>query len=132
MDLTKQLRAILRRPAHLTHATTAAIWEMANLAMPGWTIQQALQRHQAKLQATAATAPDITTTSVATAYVQAMAAALETLLMTVAAEVIESPASDPQVSCPCCQDTFVSENAVCIHSNTPPEPRPLLRPTYTR
>ena len=82
--LTKQLRAVLRQRAHLTHITAAAIWDMAHIAMPGWTIQQTLQRHQQKLH-------NITTATAVVEYVQALAVNLDALLTAVATEVSSGP-----------------------------------------
>ena len=113
--LTKHLRAILRLPAHLTHVTNSSIWQQAGLPQPGWTIQQALLRHQSQLQHRAASSPDITSAPAALAHMQLLAARLEAILHVVAQTLAQESAQAPSFGCPQCSDLFISENAVRIH-----------------
>ncbi|CAE7447331.1 Pol [Symbiodinium sp. KB8] len=93
--LTKHLRAILRLPAHLTHVTNSSIWQQAGLPQPGWTIQQALLRHQSQLQHRAASSPDITSAPAALAHMQLLAARLEAILHVVAQTLAQATVSAP-------------------------------------
>ena len=113
--LTRHLRAILRVPAHLTHITNQAVWHQAGQPMPGWTVQCALLQHQAKLQQTAASGTDITSTPQALAHVDVLAGRLEALLLEAAQTLATEAVSAPSISCPHCSELFISENAVRIH-----------------
>ncbi|CAE7892314.1 pol [Symbiodinium microadriaticum] len=97
--LTKHLRAILRLPAHLTHVTNSSIWQQAGLPQPGWTIQQALLRHQSQLQHRAASSPDITSAPAALAHMQLLAARLEAILHVVA-QTLAQESAQATVSAP--------------------------------
>ncbi|CAE7273824.1 LINE-1 reverse transcriptase-like [Symbiodinium microadriaticum] len=57
----KHLRAIMRKPAHLTRVTNAAIWQQAGLRRPGEQLLDQIQQARAKLEIKARLAPDITT-----------------------------------------------------------------------
>ncbi|CAE7451501.1 Pol, partial [Symbiodinium necroappetens] len=113
--LTKHLRAILRIPAHLTHISTGDVWKRANVPMPGWTVQYALQQMLAKLTSRAVSAPDITTDPSAIAHLQQQAERLEPILLDVAAGLTATPTPEPAVSCPFCQEVFLTENAMRVH-----------------
>ncbi|CAE7659958.1 pol [Symbiodinium sp. CCMP2456] len=113
--LTRHLRAILRVPAHLTHVTNQAVWHQAGQPMPGWTIQCSLLQHQTKLQQTAASGTDITSTPQALAHVDILAGRLEALLLDAAQTLATEAVSAPSISCPHCSELFISENAVRIH-----------------
>ncbi|CAE7458256.1 Pol [Symbiodinium sp. CCMP2456] len=101
--LTRHLRAILRVPAHLTHVTNQAVWHQASLPMPGWTIQCALLQHQTKLQQTAASGTDITSTPQALAHVDILAGRLEALLLEAAQTLATEAVSAPSISMPACR-----------------------------
>ena len=111
----KHLRAILRLPAHLTHISTAEIWSRAELPMSYARLDNTVQQHPKqlldKLEHPAQNAPDITTTTVAAQHLRAQVGALETIL---------------HVSCPYCQDTFVTEHAMRIHCSLKHESIPRL------
>ena len=113
--LTKHLRAIMRLPAHLTHVSTADIWHRAGLPMPGWTIQLQQQQLLARLERRAQQAPDITTTPAALQHLRAQVSSLEAVLKDVAEGLAKTPQQSAHVSCPYCQESFVTEHAMRIH-----------------
>ncbi|OLQ00654.1 2-hydroxyacid dehydrogenase-like 1 [Symbiodinium microadriaticum] len=113
--LTRHLRAIFRIPSHLTHITTREVWQQANLPMPGWALQHAQQQFIAKLEHRAEHAPDITTVSPIMQHIKREAARLEAMLMSEAEGLAKLPPQPPVVSCPYCQEAFVSENAMRVH-----------------
>ena len=116
VELTRHLRAILRLPAHLTRITNAAIWERAGLAQPGWTMQHALQQHQSRLDVKATTAPDITTAPRILCYLKETASLMADVLLQEAQSISNEVVVSAAISCPMCEATFVSENAMRIHS----------------
>ena len=61
--MVKHLRAILKKPAHISRETNARIWDMAQVARPRQQAMQQLQAHVNKLLHKQATTPDITTTA---------------------------------------------------------------------
>ncbi|CAE7340957.1 jockey\pol, partial [Symbiodinium sp. CCMP2456] len=117
--LTRHLRAILRVPAHLTHITNQAVWHQAGQPMPGWTVQCALLQHQAKLQHTAASRTDITSTPQALAHVDVLAGRLEALLLE-AAQTLATEA----VSAPSIRDSMIRAPPSEAHVPAPIKPPP--------
>ena len=113
--LTRHLRAIMKLPAHLTHVTTRAVWEQAGIVQPGVALQNTLERFEAKLQAKRLTAPDITTTTVLMTRLSDLASALDHATQRETQHISQEPSSQALVSCPNCEECFVSENAMRIH-----------------
>ena len=113
--LTRHLRAIMKLPAHLTHVTTRAVWEQAGIVQPGVALQNTLERFEAKLQAKRLTAPDITTTTVLMTRLSDLASALDHAMQRETQHISQEPSSQALVSCPNCEECFVSENAMRIH-----------------
>ncbi|CAE7340897.1 Pol, partial [Symbiodinium sp. CCMP2456] len=117
--LTRHLRAILRVPAHLTHITNQAVWHQAGQPMPGWTVQCALLQHQAKLQQTAASGTDITSTPQALAHVDVLAGRLEALLLEAAQTLATEAVSAPSIS-----DSMIRAPPSEAHAPAPIKPPP--------
>ena len=113
--LTRHLRAILKLPAHLTHVTTRAVWEQADIVQPGAALQNTLENFAAKLQAKRLTAPDITTTTVVMARLSDLTDALRHAMQRETQHISQEPPDQALVSCPNCTESFVSENAMRIH-----------------
>ncbi|CAE7632953.1 Pol [Symbiodinium sp. CCMP2592] len=114
--LTKQLRAILRVPAHITHITTGGVWQQAGLPMPGWSIQHTLRDFLQKLERKAFTAADITTGDQAFQHLRLLDTRLDKLLMEAAVDLAKEPLGVPLVNCPHCNEAFHTENSMRIHS----------------
>ncbi|OLQ05950.1 RNA-directed DNA polymerase from mobile element jockey [Symbiodinium microadriaticum] len=124
VTLTRHLRAILRIPAHLTHVTTGEVWRQAALPMPGWMVQTTQQHFLSKLIHHATHSPDITTTTQVMEHLKRQAARLDATLMEAAAGLAKAPPQTPAVSCPFCQETFVTENAMRVHCGLKHESKP--------
>ncbi|CAE7260390.1 Pol [Symbiodinium sp. CCMP2592] len=108
--------AILKLPAHLTHVNTATVWERAGLDQPGTVLQRTLQHFKDRLQSQAAATPNITTTAVVFARLTALQSGLDEAQQQEAQHISQEPATPALVSCPSCDATFVSENAMRIHA----------------
>ena len=113
--LTRHLRAILRVPAHLTHVTNHAVWSQANLPLPGWQLQHALQVHHKRLLHKQSATPDITTTPQALEFLDQQAGRLEAVLLKAAKTLVSESSAMPLVNCPKCDQAFATENAMRIH-----------------
>ena len=113
--LTRHLRAILRVPAHLTHVTDHAVWSQANLPLPGWQLQHALQVHHKRLLHKQSATPDITTTPQALEFLDQQAGRLEAVLLKAAKTLVSESSAMPLVNCPKCDQAFATVNAMRIH-----------------
>ena len=111
--LTEQHRLRLWQ-ACLTHVTTGDVWSRAGVP-PGWTVQHTQQQFLAKLVYRESHAPDITTAPAAIAHVQGQADSLAATLLEAAEDLAKAPQAPPTVSCPFCQEVFVTENAMRVH-----------------
>ena len=76
----RHLRAIMRKPAHLTHVSNEAIWTQAGLQRPGRCILAQLQGLRTQLTARASLAADITTEQSVRDHVCSLEAHLQQLL----------------------------------------------------
>ncbi|CAE7840054.1 pol [Symbiodinium sp. CCMP2592] len=114
---TKQLRAALRQPAHISHTTTAQIWQQAGHPLPAQQLAQSLEQYVLKQQARATTAPDITTMPQVLQYAEEQLRQLQILASTpLREERTVDEASVQTVACPECGESFASLNGMRIHS----------------
>ena len=113
---TKQLRAALRQPAHISHLATAQIWQKAGLPLPIKQLTQSLESYVSKQQARAHSSPDITTMPQVLQYAEAQ---LERLKALAADPLLEEVAPTSEslltVACPECGEHFGSLNGMRIH-----------------
>ncbi|CAE7771585.1 pol [Symbiodinium sp. CCMP2592] len=113
---TKQLRAALRQPAHISHTTTAQIWQQAGHPLPAQQLAQSLEQYVLKQQARATTAPDITTMPQVLQYAEEQLRQLQILASTpLREERTVDEASVQTVACPECGESFASLNGMRIH-----------------
>ncbi|CAE7877426.1 unnamed protein product [Symbiodinium necroappetens] len=110
----KHLRAIMRKPAHLTRVTNATIWQQAGLRQPGEQLLDQLQQARAKLELRARVAPDITTEAGVLDYLRQHETHLRLLIQR---EQGHPPTPIPvrQYVCQHCEAVFLTERALHIH-----------------
>ena len=111
----RHLRAIMRKPAHLTHVSNEEIWTQACLQRPGRVILAQLQGLQAQLTARSSCAADITTEQSVRHHVCGLEAHLRQLLEAQNEDSPPRAAATPRFACPHCEDTFLTEHALKIH-----------------
>ena len=110
----KHLRAIMRKPAHLTRVTNAAIWQQAGLRRPGEQLLDQIQQARAKLEIKARLAPDITTDAGVLRYLYQHEVHLRLLLQR-EQDRPSPPTPAPQHVCPHCEAVFLTLHALHIH-----------------
>ena len=117
-SMTKHLRAILRKPAHIGHDTNHHIWTLAQVDRPHVQALRLLEAHLTKLKCKLCTAPDITTTTEALEYAEGQLRAFQRLAESqVFQDVSHHPAETAAACVPCvgCEQMFPSLNAMRIH-----------------
>ncbi|CAE7773628.1 pol [Symbiodinium sp. CCMP2592] len=114
--LTRHLRAILRLPAHLTHVNTTTVWERAGLDQPGVVLQRTLHNFKDRLLSLNTGEQHITTTQSVFARLDSLQSDLAEALRQETKHISKEPTTQALVSCPSCDATFVSENAMRIHA----------------
>ncbi|CAE7892707.1 unnamed protein product, partial [Symbiodinium necroappetens] len=110
----KHLRAIMRKPAHLTRVTNAAIWQQAGLRRPGEQLLDQIQQARAKLEIKARMTPDITTDAGVLRYLHQHEVHLRLLLQR-EQDRPSQPTPALQHACPHCEAVFLTEHALHIH-----------------
>ncbi|CAE7517259.1 unnamed protein product [Symbiodinium microadriaticum] len=110
----KHLRAIMRKPAHLTRITNDVIWQQAGLRKPGEQLLDQIQQARAKLELRARTAPDITTEAGVLNYLRQHEMHLR-LLVQRAQDHPPMPIPVQQHVCQHCEAVFLTEHALRIH-----------------
>ncbi|CAE7187361.1 unnamed protein product [Symbiodinium necroappetens] len=110
----KHLRAIMRKPAHLTRVTNETIWQQAGLRKPGEQLLDQLQQARAKLELRARVAPDITTEAGVLDYLRQHETHLR-LLIQRAQDHPPAPIPVQQYVCQHCEAVFLTEHALHIH-----------------
>ncbi|CAE7941833.1 Pol [Symbiodinium necroappetens] len=81
----------------------------ANLPLPGWQLQHALQVHHKRLLHKQS---DITTTPQALEFLDQQAGRLEAVLLKAAKTLVSESSAMPLVNCPKCDQAFATENAM--------------------
>ena len=110
----KHLRAIMRKPAHLTRITNDVIWQQAGVRKPGEQLLGQIQQARAKLEVRARSAPDITTEAGVLTYLRQQEAHLR-LLVQRSQDHPPTPIPVQQHVCQHCEAVFLTEHALHIH-----------------
>ncbi|CAE7872887.1 Pol, partial [Symbiodinium sp. KB8] len=84
----------------------------ANLPLPGWQLQHALQVHHKRLLHKQSATPDITTTPQALEFLDQQAGRLEAVLLKAAKTLVSESSAMPLVNCPKCDQAFATVNAM--------------------
>ena len=111
---TKHVRAILRKPAHLTRTTNDEVWSQAHHPRPGDLLLAQLTQARQRLENRAGVAPDITTAAGILEHVRGLESQLRQLLVRRPKESVSRSAAHSHV-CTHCDAAFLTEHALRIH-----------------
>ncbi|CAE7712740.1 pol [Symbiodinium necroappetens] len=111
----KHLRAILRKPSHLTHVSNDEIWMQARVRKPRDQLLGQVAQVRQKLEAKAQHVPDITTEAETLQYVRGLEEQLQLLIAKSLVMPAPPPPTQKRYECPHCEDTFATEHALKIH-----------------
>ena len=113
---TRQLRAALKQPAHVSHLTNQQIWQQAGISPPIQQLVKTLTDFLTRRRARATASPEITTAPLVLQYAEELLIQLQSLAK-ISSEIPDQPveASLRDVSCPVCGEKFASLNGMRIH-----------------